>query len=86
MPSRPAHPAIFGTWPFVSDLRTGAMSGGSGEQALLTAGCAQMHHFYNLPGGAAAGIADSKMPDMQAGWEQGILQCHGRSVRSQHGL
>ena len=68
----PGHPAIFGTWPFVSDLRTGAMSGGSGEQALLTAGCAQMHRFYDLPGGAAAGIADSKLPDMQAGWEQGI--------------
>ncbi|MHA6262089.1 trimethylamine methyltransferase family protein [Arenibacterium sp. CAU 1754] len=67
---RPGHPAIFGTWPFVSDLRTGAMSGGSGEQALLTAGCAQMHHFYDLPGGAAAGIADAKLPDMQAGWEQ----------------
>lgn len=68
----PGHPAIFGTWPFVSDLRTGAMSGGSAEQALLTAGCAQMHRFYDLPGGAAAGIADSKQPDMQAGWEQGI--------------
>jgi trimethylamine---corrinoid protein Co-methyltransferase len=68
----PGHPAIFGTWPFVSDLRTGAMSGGSAEQALLTAGCAQMHQFYRLPGGAAAGIADSKLPDMQAGWEQGI--------------
>jgi len=68
----PGFPAIFGTWPFVSDLRTGAMSGGSGEQALLTAGCAQMHHFYGLPGGAAAGIADSKLPDMQAGWEQAI--------------
>ncbi len=66
----PGHPAIFGTWPFVSDLRTGAMSGGSGEQALLTAGCAQMHRFYGLPGGAAAGIADAKMPDMQAGYEQ----------------
>ena len=66
------HPAIFGTWPFVSDLRTGAMSGGSGEQALLTAGCAQMHKFYGLPGGAAAGIADAKLPDMQTGWEQGI--------------
>jgi trimethylamine--corrinoid protein Co-methyltransferase len=66
----PGFPAIFGTWPFVSDLRTGAMSGGSGEQALLTAGCAQMHRFYDLPGGAAAGIADSKLPDMQAGWEQ----------------
>ena len=46
------------------------MSGGSGEQALLTAGCAQMHRFYGLPGGAAAGIADAKLPDMQAGWEQ----------------
>ncbi len=68
----PGHPAIFGTWPFVSDLRTGAMSGGSGEQALLTAGCAQMHQFYGLPGGAAAGIADAKLPDMQAGWEQAM--------------
>ena len=69
---KPGHPCVFGTWPFVSDLRTGAMSGGSGEQALLTAGCAQMHHFLGLPGGAASGIADSKLPDMQAGWEQGI--------------
>ena len=63
-------PAIFGTWPFVSDLRTGAMSGGSGEQALLSVGCAQMHRFYDLPVRAAAGIADAKLPDMQAGWEQ----------------
>lgn len=69
---QPGAPAIFGTWPFVSDLRTGAMSGGSAEQALLTAGCAQMHRFYGLPGGAAAGISDSKLPDMQAGWEQAI--------------
>ncbi|MDZ4093869.1 MAG: trimethylamine methyltransferase family protein [Paracoccaceae bacterium] len=68
----PGAPCIFGTWPFVSDLRTGAMSGGSAEQALLTAGCAQMHRFYDLPGGAAAGISDSKLPDMQAGWEQAI--------------
>ena len=30
----PGFPAIFGTWPFVSDLRTGAMSGGSGETGL----------------------------------------------------
>ena len=66
----PGHPAVFGTWPFGLDLRTGAMSVGSGEQALLTAGCAQMHQFYGLPGGAAAGASDAKLPDMQAGWEQ----------------
>ncbi|GGE44410.1 trimethylamine methyltransferase family protein [Actibacterium pelagium] len=69
---QPGAPAIIGTWPFVSDLRTGAMSSGSGEQALLSAASAQMHHFYGLPGGAAAGMSDSKMPDMQAGWEQAI--------------
>ncbi|MBO9472411.1 trimethylamine methyltransferase family protein [Shimia sp. R10_1] len=66
----PGHPAIFGTWPFGLDLRSGAMTVGSGEQALLSAGCAQMHKFYGLPGGAAAGASDAKLPDMQAGWEQ----------------
>ncbi|MDB2368962.1 trimethylamine methyltransferase family protein [Octadecabacter sp.] len=66
----PGHPTIFGTWPFGLDLRTGAMTVGSGEQALLSAGCAQMHAFYGVPGGAVGGASDSKMPDMQAGWEQ----------------
>ncbi|WP_299280600.1 trimethylamine methyltransferase family protein [uncultured Tateyamaria sp.] len=67
---KPGAPAIFGTWPFGLDLRTGAMSIGSGEQALLTAGCGQMHRFYDLPGGSAGGASDSKLPNMQAGWEQ----------------
>jgi trimethylamine--corrinoid protein Co-methyltransferase len=67
---KPGHPAIFGTWPFGLDLRSGAMTGGSGEQALLSSGCAQMHKFYGLPGGAVGGITDAKLPDMQAGWEQ----------------
>lgn len=70
----PGHPAIFGTWPFVSDLRTGAMSGGSAEQALLTAACAQMAHYYDLPGGSAAGMADAKLPDIQSGYEKGITE------------
>lgn len=66
----PGHPAIFGTWPFGLDLRSGAMTGGSGEQALLSAACAQMHQFYGIPGGSPAGMTDAKLPDMQAGWEQ----------------
>jgi trimethylamine--corrinoid protein Co-methyltransferase len=66
----PKHPAIFGTWPFVSDLRTGAMSGGSGEQAVLMAACGQMGRFYDLPTGIAAGMADSKLPDAQSGFEK----------------
>ncbi|MCV2866648.1 trimethylamine methyltransferase family protein [Albidovulum sediminicola] len=62
---------IFAAWPFVSDLRTGAMSGGSGEQALLSAACAQMAGFYDLPNSVPAGMTDSKLPDVQAGGEKG---------------
>jgi trimethylamine---corrinoid protein Co-methyltransferase len=69
---RPGAVAIWGPWPFVSDLRTGAMSGGSGEQALITAACADMGHFYKLTVGSAAGMCDSKLPDMQAGYEKGV--------------
>ncbi|MDH3689527.1 MAG: trimethylamine methyltransferase family protein [Gammaproteobacteria bacterium] len=67
---KPGHPAIFGTWPFVSDLRTGAMSGGSGEQAVLMAACGQMGRYYDLPTGIAAGMADAKLPDAQSGFEK----------------
>jgi len=67
---KPGAPAIFGTWCFVSDLRTGAMSGGSPEQALLSAASAQMSRFYDLTGGTASGMSDAKLPDMQAGYEK----------------
>ena len=69
---KPGHPAIFGTWCFVSDLRTGAMSGGSPEQALLSAAAGQMAHFYDLTGGTASGMTDSKIPDGQAGAEKAL--------------
>jgi trimethylamine---corrinoid protein Co-methyltransferase len=69
---KPGAPAIFGTWCFVSDLRTGAMSGGSPEQALLSAAAGQMANFYQLTGGTASGMTDSKIPDGQAGAEKAL--------------
>jgi trimethylamine---corrinoid protein Co-methyltransferase len=63
---------FFGNWVFVSDLRTGAFSGGSGEEAVLMAGAAQMARFYDLPGSVAAGMTDSKALDYQAGFEKGL--------------
>mgnify|MGYP001043673270 CR=1 FL=1 len=69
---KPGHPALFGTWPFMSDPHTGAMAGGSAEQALLTAACAQMAQFYDLPGASAAGMTGAKLPDFQAGFEKGV--------------
>ncbi len=69
---RPGHPVTMGMWPFVSDLRTGAMSGGSGEEALLTAASAQIVNWLGLPSAMPAGMADAKQPDNQAGYEKGI--------------
>jgi len=68
---KPGAVAICGPWPFVSDLRTGAMSGGSGEQALLMAACGQMGGYYNLTTGVASAMTDAKMPDAQSGYEKG---------------
>ena len=68
----PGHPVSFGPWPFVSDLRTGAFSGGGGEEAVLNAAAAQIANFYNLPCSVSAGMTDSKLPDNQAGYEKGV--------------
>lgn len=68
----PGHPCVLGMWPFVSDLRTGAMSGGSGEEGILNAAAAQVVNWLGLPSGVAAGMSDSKVPDNQAGYEKGI--------------
>jgi len=62
--------AVFGPRPMVTDLRTGAMSGGGGEQAKLTAAAIQMARFYGLPSSTIAGATDSKWPDAQAGHEK----------------
>ena len=48
------------------------MSGGSGEQAVLMAACGQMGRYHNLPTGIAAGMADSKVPDAQSGYEKSL--------------
>ena len=63
---------IFAPKPLVADLRTGAMCGGGGEQAVLMAGAAQMGRFYNLPTSSIAGITDAKTADAQSGYEKSL--------------
>lgn len=64
--------AVFGPRPMVTDLRTGAMTGGGGEQAKLTAAAIQMARYYDLPSSTIAGATDSKWPDAQAGYEKNL--------------
>ncbi|GIT36971.1 MAG: hypothetical protein Ct9H300mP6_08390 [Gammaproteobacteria bacterium] len=69
---RPGSYCDFEMWPFISDLRTGAFTGGSGEQALIMAATAQMCNFYGLVSSVACGMTDSKTMDAQAGYEKAI--------------
>ena len=63
---------IAGPRPMITDLRTGGFSGGSGEQALATAICAQVLRSWDLPCSVIAGATDSKLPDAQAGYEKAL--------------
>ena len=63
---------IAGPRPMITDLRTGGFSGGSGEQALATAMCAQVMRYWDLPCSAIAGATDSKLADAQSGFEKSL--------------
>ena len=63
---------ICGPRAMVTDLRTGGMAGGSGEQAQTTSLLNQMMRHYNLPNSSIAGASDSNIPDYQAGYEKAL--------------
>ncbi|MGI9499795.1 MAG: trimethylamine methyltransferase family protein [Geminicoccaceae bacterium] len=67
----PGFPCIFAFMPFISDLRTGAMTGGSGEAAVASAAAAQLLLRLELPSTVSAGMTDAKTADAQAGYEKG---------------
>ena len=69
---RPGTPINFGMWPFISDLRTGSFSGGSGEEALVTAATAQLCNHFGFTTSVGAGMTDAKTMDVQAGYEKAI--------------
>lgn len=68
----PGVKAIFAPKPLVVDLRTGSMSGGGGEQAILMAAAAQMGRHFDLPTSSIAGITDAKTLDAQYGAEKSL--------------
>ena len=70
--ANPEATAIYGARPMVTDLRSGGMAGGSGEQAALTAAASQIARHYGLPNSTIAGATDSKAADAQAGYEKAL--------------
>ena len=63
---------VCGPRAMITDLRTGGMAGGSGEQAQTTSLLSQMMRYYNLPNSSIAGATDSNIPDFQAGYEKAL--------------
>ena len=64
--------AIYGARPMVTDLRSGGMAGGSGEQSILTAAATQIARHYDLANSTIAGATDSKLADAQSGYEKAL--------------
>lgn len=65
-------PILYGPVPAVADLHTMGYAGGAVESALLNAACAQLAHSIGVPIYSDAGLTDSKLPDIQAGYEKGM--------------
>ncbi len=70
--SAPGAVVLWANWPFVSDLRTGAFSGGGGEIAVMNAASAQIARWYGFPNSVSGGMTDAKEIDAQYGYEKGM--------------
>ena len=70
---KPGHPCIHAFMPFVSDLRTGAMTGGSGEAAVVSSAAAAqlLRAISTSPTQCRPASPSRRHADNQAGYEKG---------------
>jgi len=66
----PGNPVIYDGFAGIMDMKSATLSMGSPEQALLSAGTAQIASRYGLPSVFQACIGDSKTWDPQMGYEK----------------
>jgi trimethylamine--corrinoid protein Co-methyltransferase len=66
----PGAPIFYGTVSHITDMRTGNSAMGSIEMGLITAGIAQLARFYDIPSRGPGCGTDSKLLDMQNGYER----------------
>ena len=69
---KPGNPVVYGSIPVNLDLRTIIPAVGCPETALRCAGGAEMGKHYGLPSAMSGGVSDSKIPDVQAGFESAL--------------
>lgn len=63
-------PLLYGGIPGMANLNTMGYLGGAVECGMMNAAIHQMARFINIPNYNSAGLTDSKIPDIQAGYEK----------------
>jgi trimethylamine--corrinoid protein Co-methyltransferase len=68
----PGCPVIYAHSPFVPDLKTGAALTGAAERSIYSGAAVQLAHKYGIPACGVGGCTESKVSDIQAGYEKAL--------------
>ena len=71
--ANPGNPVWYGTCGSVMDMRVGRIAIGAIEMGLIDVASAQIAHFYDIPCRGTASATDSKLLDIQAGYEKATV-------------
>jgi trimethylamine--corrinoid protein Co-methyltransferase len=68
----PGTPLFYGTASTIMDMRSGIIAKGAVEAGLFNVATAQLAQYYGIPSRGTAGDTESKVLDIQAGYEKAI--------------
>ena len=80
----PGAPILYGAIPSRADLRTMNFCGGAVECGMMNAAIHQLAHHIKVPNYNSSGLTDSKIPDIQAGWEKAMTTLLGALAGSNY--
>jgi trimethylamine--corrinoid protein Co-methyltransferase len=70
--TNPGAPILYGGIPGMANLSSFGYLGGAVECGMMNAAIHQLANHIKVPNYNSAGLADSKIPDVQAGWEKAL--------------
>ena len=71
----PGSPVLYGAIPSMADFKSMTYVGGGIEFGLMNAAISQMAQYLGVPNYNSAGLTESKIPDIQAGYEKAYSIC-----------
>ena len=73
--ANPGSPVLYGAIPSMADFRSMTYVGGGVEFGLMNGAASQMAQYIRVPNYNSAGLTDSKISDIQAGYEKAYSIC-----------